>query len=103
MQTQEMRILEEQTLTQDERQSTREKIGEPEIIPADQQNNILIGENGDILARYRIPVEKNQVDFALQLPDDSDSSNFSSEEEGEPENPPEQSSPTPKRIEEQKD
>jgi hypothetical protein len=48
-------------------------------------------------------VEKNQVDFALQLPDDSDSSNFSSEEEGEPENPPEQSSPTPKRIEEQKD
>ena len=45
--------------------------------------NILIGESGDILARYRIPVENNHVDYALQLPEDSDSSNFSSEENEE--------------------
>ena len=50
----------------------------------DQRNNILLGENGDILARYRIPQGNNQVDPALQLPEDSDSSNFSSDaEEGE--------------------
>lgn len=48
-------------------------------VGAQQSKNILIGENGDILARYRIPVENNQVDFALQLPTDSDSSNISDE------------------------
>lgn len=50
--------------------------------------NILIGESGDILARYRIPIENNHVDYALQLPEDSDSSNFSSDEneDGEPKN-----------------
>ena len=86
-------------MTQDERQ----QIGEPEVA-TDQQNNILIGENGDILARYRIPVEKNQVDFAMQLPDDSDSSNFSSEEEGEAEGQPEPGNQTQNNTaEEQKD
>ena len=58
------------------------------------------------MARFTISVENNQVeyfqDFVLQLPDDSDSSNFSSEEKGEAENPPEQSSPTPKRIKSKK-
>jgi hypothetical protein len=43
--------------------------------------NILIGEAGDILARYRIPAENNKVDYNLQLPEDSDSSNFSSDNE----------------------
>ena len=38
-------------------------------------------EEGDILGRYRIPVKNNKVDFDLQLPDDSDSSNFSSDQE----------------------
>ena len=41
----------------------------------------MIGESGDILARYRIPVENNQVDYQLQLPEDSDSSVFTSDEE----------------------
>ena len=58
---------------------------EQAALELDQRNNILLGENGDILARYRIPQATNQVDYTLQLPDDSDSSNFSSdaEEEGE--------------------
>ena len=43
-------------------------------------NNILIGENGDILARYRIPLNNNEVDYALQLPSDADSSDLSSED-----------------------
>ena len=46
-----------------------------------ESKNILIGEAGDILARYRIPAENNKVDYNLQLPEDSDSSNFSSENE----------------------
>ena len=45
------------------------------------QDRILIVEEGDILGRYRIPVKNNKVDFDLQLPDDSDSSNFSSDQE----------------------
>lgn len=46
-----------------------------------ESKNILIGEAGDILARYRIPAENNNVDYNLQLPEDSDSSNFSSDKE----------------------
>ena len=46
-------------------------------------NHILIGEKGDILARYRIPVDNSKIDYNLELPKDSDSSNFSSENEGE--------------------
>jgi len=48
-----------------------------------QQNRILVVEEGDILARYRIPIQNNKVDYDLQLPDDSDSSNFSSDQEKE--------------------
>jgi len=44
-----------------------------------KQKNIVVGEQGDILARYRIPVENKRIDYTLQLPDDSDSSKFSSE------------------------
>lgn len=43
-------------------------------------NQILVGENGDILARYRIPIDNNQIDYQLQLPEDSDSSNFSDDD-----------------------
>jgi len=46
-----------------------------------QSKNILIGEQGDILARYRIPVQNNNIDYNLQLPEDSDSSKFSSDED----------------------
>lgn len=54
-----------------------------------ERNDVLLGENGDILARYRIPREDNHVDYTLQLPDDSDSSNFSSDhEEEEAQQPP---------------
>lgn len=49
----------------------------------EERNDILLGENGDILARYRIPNEANEIDYTLQLPEDSDSSNFSSEHEEE--------------------
>ena len=31
----------------------------------EERNDILLGENGDILARYRIPQEGNQVDYTL--------------------------------------
>ena len=44
------------------------------------QNKILV-DDGDILARYRIPVQNNKIDYDLQLPDYSDSSNFSSDQE----------------------
>lgn len=43
--------------------------------PQEDNDNILIAENGDILARYRIPLKDNKVDYDLQLPEDSDSSN----------------------------
>ena len=46
--------------------------------PSGPTNNILIGENGDILARYRIPIDNTEVDYALQLPSDADSSDMSS-------------------------
>lgn len=42
--------------------------------------SILIGERGDVLAKFRIPIENNHVDYALQLPEGDDSSNFSSDE-----------------------
>lgn len=42
-------------------------------------NNIFVGEEGDILARYRIP--KTSVEKELQLPTESDSSAFSDDEE----------------------
>lgn len=62
-----------------------EKITKPQeddLANADgAQNRILVVEDGDILARYRIPIQNNKVDFDLQLPDDSDSSNFSSDQE----------------------
>ena len=38
---------------------------------------INIGQNGDIINRYRIPIENNEVDINLKLPDDSDSSKSS--------------------------
>lgn len=60
----------------DEEQKT--KLSQDDEDPQENQNNIIIGENTDILARYRIPIEKNNIDYKLQLPEDSDSSNFSS-------------------------
>jgi len=45
------------------------------VEPQEDNDNILIAENGDILARYRIPLKDNKVDYDLQLPEDSDSSN----------------------------
>ena len=45
------------------------------------QDKILTVEEGDILGRYRIPVKTDKVDYDLQLPDDNDSSNSSSEED----------------------
>ena len=56
--------------------------GTPKAKGGPQSKNILIGEQGDILARYRIPIENKNVDYDLQLPEDSDSSNFSSDENG---------------------
>ena len=44
-----------------------------------EEKTILIGENNDILTRYRIPVDNNVIDYSLQLPEDSDSSVFSNE------------------------
>jgi len=41
---------------------------------------ILINEDKDVMAKYRIPIKDNTIDFNLQLPDDSDSSNFDSED-----------------------
>jgi len=43
--------------------------------------NILIGEKGDILAKYRIPVKQTNIDYDMQLPEVSDSSKFSSDGE----------------------
>ena len=45
---------------------------------------INIGQNGDIINRYRIPIDNNEVDFNLKLPDDSDSSKSSKQEEESP-------------------
>ena len=52
---------------------------------------VMVGENGDILAKYRIPaVGGNKADFTLQLPDDKDSSDATSQhiedddEDGQP-------------------
>jgi HD-GYP domain-containing protein (c-di-GMP phosphodiesterase class II) len=39
-----------------------------------------IGEEGEIISKYRIPVAEKKVDYNLQLPEDSDSSNFSSDD-----------------------
>mmetsp|Transcript_24494 Transcript_24494/g.37986 ORF Transcript_24494/g.37986 Transcript_24494/m.37986 type:complete len:85 (-) Transcript_24494:21-275(-) len=62
--------------------SQDEKEAKPSQSQQAQNNNILIGESGDILARYRIPIDGNEVDFELRLPTDSDSSVFSSEKDG---------------------
>ena len=43
-----------------------------------------MGERGDIIARYRIPAQKTTKDYKLQLPDDSDSSKFSSDGDVKP-------------------
>ena len=61
-----------------QKQQTSENTQEPMTM---ESKNILIGETGDILARYRIPAENNKVDYNLQLPEDSDSTNFSSDNE----------------------
>ena len=47
----------------------------------------MISDPKDILTKYRIPVDQKQLDYTLQLPDDSDSSNFSNsiDQEGEEE------------------
>ena len=45
---------------------------EPAAAEADPEINI--GQNGDIINRYRIPLDNNEVDINLKLPDDSDSS-----------------------------
>jgi len=47
--------------------------------PQQPSNNILIDESTNILARYRIPIDNNEVDYKLQLPSDDDSSDFSDE------------------------
>jgi hypothetical protein len=40
----------------------------------------LLGEKGDILAKYRIPIKPTHVDYEMQLPEVSDSSNYTDEE-----------------------
>lgn len=45
-----------------------------------KNQKILINEDKDVMAKYRIPIKDNAIDFNLQLPDDSDSSNFESED-----------------------
>ena len=63
-----------------EKQSSPPKTPPKETdMESSKEKTILIGENEDILARYRIPIENNRVDYALQLPEDSDSSIFSQE------------------------
>jgi hypothetical protein len=42
---------------------------------------IIFNEESDILSKYRIPYQINKVDRDLQLPEDSDSSAFSSEKD----------------------
>lgn len=46
-----------------------------------KKNQVMIGENGDILARYKIPVQDNIADYTLQLPEDKDSSDSTSDDE----------------------
>lgn len=49
----------------------------------DKLENIAIGEDGDILSKYKIPVHQN-IDPNLALPEDSDSSRFSSDDNQKP-------------------
>lgn len=48
-----------------------------------EDNSITFGQKGDILSKYKIPVNKKGIDPTLELPDDSDSSKFSSDVEQE--------------------
>ena len=41
------------------------KLSQDDEDPQENTNNIIIGENTDILARYRIPIEKNDIDYKL--------------------------------------
>ena len=52
---------------------------------AEVNTEINIGQNGDIINRYRIPLDNNEVDINLKLPDDSDSSQSSNHSQGSPE------------------
>lgn len=47
------------------RSKRAQKEMEQAALELNQRNNILLGENGDILARYRIPQANNQVDYNL--------------------------------------
>lgn len=52
----------------------------------DEQDEIILGENGDIINRYRIPMEDQDIDKDLAVPEDIDSSK-SSEKDKEEEEP----------------
>ena len=65
----------------DDQQAETSSQAKEEIAEANVANNIIIGEDCDILAKYRIPIETNQVDHDLQLPEDANSSIFSSDED----------------------
>lgn len=53
---------------------------EPGKSPA-QTKNFSIGEKGDIISKFKVPVNQNNNDLEMALPSGSDSSKFSSDEE----------------------
>lgn len=74
-------------LISEDNDATQEKEKEKKV---DEKQDISVGERGDILSKYKIPVQQN-IDPALALPEDSDSSHFSSDENEKP-NPNDKSS-----------
>lgn len=65
------------------------KLLRPEVAETkDEQEQMFGGERGEIISRYRIPSQNNDLDHKLQLPDDSDSSQLSSENELPKKKPP---------------
>lgn len=46
----------------------------------DKTKNTAIGDKGDIINKFKVPTNQNGQDLEMALPDDSDSSKFSSEE-----------------------
>jgi hypothetical protein len=47
---------------------------------ADKTKSSAIGEKGDIINKFKVPTNQNGQDLDMALPDDSDSSRFSSED-----------------------
>ena len=48
-----------------------------EVIVEEQDDEIILGVNGDIINRYRIPMEDQDIDKDLAVPEDIDSSKSS--------------------------